>query len=51
MAVVPTVVPPELHQAGERDERLAVLVAAWPSLPDAIKAGILALVEATKSPS
>jgi hypothetical protein len=27
---------------------LAELVAAWPTLPEAIKAGILAMVKATK---
>jgi hypothetical protein len=30
------------------DPELAVVVDAWPALPDAIKAGILALVRATK---
>ena len=32
------------------DPSLARLVAAWPGLPHAIQAGILAMVEAARSP-
>lgn len=36
----PTTAPPA-------DPNLALLVAAWPTLPPAIRAGVLALVKAT----
>lgn len=36
----------EPHQAGPADPELAELLAAWPTLPAAIKAGIIALARA-----
>jgi hypothetical protein len=35
-----------LHDTCQTDPDLARIVDAWPSLPDAIKAGILAMIEA-----
>jgi hypothetical protein len=34
------------HDTCQRDENLAQIVDAWPRLPDAIKAGIMAMVKA-----
>ena len=34
----------------QNDDRLDELVKAWPALPEAIKAGIAALVQAAKAP-
>jgi hypothetical protein len=41
--------PHMLHDTCPSDPDLAVVVAAWPSLPEAIRAGILAMVKAAKS--
>jgi hypothetical protein len=38
--------PPCIHDACQTDTDLARIVEAWPGLPDAIKAGILAMVKA-----
>jgi hypothetical protein len=38
-----------LHDACQTDPELAWIVDAWPSLPEAIKAGILAMVEAASN--
>ena len=35
-----------LAEIGRDDPRLADLLAAWPSLPEAVKAGIVAMVKA-----
>jgi len=32
----------------DKDEELVFLIAAWPTLPEAIKSAIVALVKATK---
>jgi len=42
--------PVEANSSVPADSNLARVVAAWPRLPDAIKAGILALVNATGGP-
>ena len=53
---VPTMVPTPLHvgslvdSSPPSDPDLARLLAVWPGLPHAIKAGILAMVEAARSP-
>ena len=47
-------VPDPLHPMGSSDgsdAELLRVIAVWAKLPPAIKAGILALVEATQSPS
>jgi len=41
----------QAQQAGESahaDERLNRLIEAWPSLPEAVRAGIVAMVEASQ---
>jgi hypothetical protein len=38
--------PPVLHDACKTDPDLAAVEAAWPELPEAIRAGILAMVKA-----
>ena len=51
MAVVPTVVPSDLHDllsTTRIDRDLAAIVGAWATLPHAIKAGITAMVRATR---
>jgi hypothetical protein len=35
-----------IHDVCQTDPELARIVDAWPTLPDALKAGILAMVEA-----
>jgi hypothetical protein len=35
-----------IHDTRQSDPRLIVIVDAWPDLPEAIKAGILAIVKA-----
>jgi hypothetical protein len=35
-----------MDSAASNDQNLATVVAAWPELPEAIKAGILAMVQA-----
>jgi hypothetical protein len=40
--------PPVIHDTRQSDPDLAVVVAAWRELPEAIKAGILAMVKAAK---
>jgi hypothetical protein len=39
-----------LHDICPIDTELARIVDAWPTLPDAIKAGIMAMVEAAFKP-
>jgi hypothetical protein len=38
-----------LPESREKDADLARIVEAWPMLPDAMKAGIVAMVEASRS--
>jgi hypothetical protein len=38
--------PPCIHDTCQTDPDLARIVAAWPGLPEAIKAGIVAMVKA-----
>jgi hypothetical protein len=38
--------PPVIHDTCQNDPDLAAIVAAWPELPAAIRAGILAMVTA-----
>ena len=38
-----------LHEIAESDPDLARVEAAWPELPEAIKAGILSMVEAARA--
>jgi hypothetical protein len=37
-----------IHDSFKTDPDLAVVVDAWPDLPEAIKAGILAMIKAFK---
>jgi hypothetical protein len=37
------------RESAEVDTDLAALVVAWPNLPEAIKAGILAMIRASRS--
>jgi hypothetical protein len=41
--------PPLIHDTCKTDPELAAVAEAWPELPEAIKAGILAMVEAARS--
>ena len=50
MDVVDTAQPAidsDCQREAERDAELAMLVGAWPNLPQPIRAGILAMVNAT----
>jgi hypothetical protein len=40
--------PPVIHDTCRTDTDLAAVVDAWPELPAAIKAGILAMVKAAR---
>jgi hypothetical protein len=42
----PPIDPPVIHDICQTDPDLAAVVAAWPDLPEAIRAGILAMVTA-----
>ena len=44
-----TLVPDARPQAAQMAPDLAEIVDAWPELPEAIKAGILAMVKASRS--
>ncbi len=46
----PAVDPATADGFDPTDPRLARLIAAWPALPDAIRAGIVAMVNATDAP-
>jgi hypothetical protein len=35
---------------GAIDAALALIIEAWPAIPEAVRAGIVALVKATKAP-
>lgn len=41
-----TVLPPCLPDSTEADPDLALVVEAWPGLPEAVRAGIVAMVKA-----
>jgi hypothetical protein len=45
---VPSIAPQLPTDTCKTDSDLAAVVAAWPDLPEAIKAGILAMVKATR---
>jgi hypothetical protein len=50
-AVVPTMVPyaSKTQIPSETGAELAVIVQAWPSLPDGLRQSILAMIQATRS--
>ena len=48
-AAVPSVVPSESKTVPSADAELEQIVAAWPTLPEAIKAGILAMIKVAES--
>jgi hypothetical protein len=40
-----------LRRDADADPDLAAVISAWPGLPQALKAGIVAMVKAVKQPS
>ena len=40
----------QVHQERHQDAELSSVIEAWPTLPDAIRAGIVAMVKAVSKP-